>query len=475
MIKCLLILLSLLPVRSQEDLPRLQGRVDSLLQAGKSEIDIRFGPGTFFYEDGFLSLGDLEEKSISISGDGTCLVAAGEMDTYSLDRGYVDLETLEPRDVWEPVKKAGFWPLFSFRGKGIYCFPCKEPDVSPEIASEEGWTIILSQWYVGAEYPVVEIKNGWLYFRKDKEQKTRLLSELRFGRCLPRYMICRPGRTSGLYGCEASRFLSVRDCHFRDFSISGLTFLGNGAGGDLINFSGVSGERIAMDSCRFAGLHSRIIASENTSGLEVSGCEFYHNYRCCVWSGYNNKDITISSNRFIFNGLKLTNDPVVDCKGENFLVSGNYFQDFSYSAIGAGVWHAYPTTTESYGVLENNEICMSEEFRRQPSRMLIDSGAIYVWTNNGSLIIRDNYIHDIAGPHGNRGILCDDGSRNVKVYHNKVFRIEGTYCIDYRKPLKRIRAADGTVIRVHEGGEVHDNEVDGKCRIHKKVLCGSSL
>ena len=100
-------------------------------------------------------------------------------------------------------------------------------------------------------------------------------------------------------------------------------------------------------------------------------------------------------------------------------------------------------------------------------RVLIDSGAIYVWTLNKDLIIRNNFLHDISGPHGNRGILCDDGAMNVSVYGNLIIDIDrNSYRIDLRKNHSVERKSSCPVPRVNVGNRMWDNWVDGRVRFH---------
>lgn len=64
--------------------------------------------------------------------------------------------------------------------------------------------------------------------------------------------------------------------------------------------------------------------------------------------------------------------------------------------------------------------------------MLMDSGAIYTWTQNDQVIIRYNYIHDYTGASDNRGMFCDDGAANFKIIGNRILRIANSYCVDSR-------------------------------------------
>lgn len=161
----------------------------------------------------------------------------------------------------------------------------------------------------------------------------------------------------------------------------------------------------------------------------------------------------------------MTNMPLIRCSGEEFRIADNYFEDFSYSALGLGVHYTETDTYGTTGVVERNEICQSEAFRRHPMRSLIDAGAIYIATGNKRTVIRDNYIHDIDGPHGNRGIFADDGAMNVTIENNTVLRIRNGHCIDLRKCYRVKWLPNSKVSTPNTGNIVRDNVYDGKIRL----------
>jgi len=97
---------------------------------------------------------------------------------------------------------------------------------------------------------------------------------------------------------------------------------------------------------------------------------------------------------------------------------------------------------------------------------LIDGGAIYIWTQNKDVLIRNNYIHDLDGPHGNRGIFGDDGVINVELDGNRVFRVHGGYAIDIRRAARVGHKKGSAVKRTNIGIRVHDNLYTGRVRIH---------
>lgn len=453
-------------IRSQEEFDCLGERVLSQLQTEDS-VHVFLEPGLYYFGDRHLVLEGLScpRASITVSGAGAVLVGRGTPgQTPTFDQGFVNLEDLRAFDALGPVRKAGFWPvrvpfrkaLYVLRGKGL-------PNVSESEAA--GMKIVLSQWFVGAVYDVVRISRGCIFFRR-VPYRTRIWSELRFGRCLPRYMLFSPRKAASAYPCSASNFLSVKNSRIGSVVMEGIHFLGNGEGDRLLRFSGVDADSVVVRGCTFEGIRSRGLLVEGTDHFRLRDNVFEKGALNQVYVDKTSDDARIVRNRFIENGLLMTNDPIVDCKGSHFLIRDNYFEDFSYSAIGAGLHYTDTAGLVTSGVVEKNEICMSERYRQAPMRSLIDGGAIYIWTQNKDLVIRENCIHDIAGPHGNRGIFGDDGVVNLKVVDNTVLRVRGSYAIDVRRAHRVGRRKNSAIRRVNEGIVIRGNTYDGRVRLH---------
>ena len=461
-----LLLTVLLHVTAQRDFDRLDERIDSVLAVGERDVEVSFEPGTYFFRENHLSLSGIQapDAVLHLNGQGVVLVGAQDGRKPAFENGFVDLENLKAFDALAPVRKAGFWPVRVPFRKGLYILRTKEEPAVSE-ADAAGMKLILSQWFVGAVYDVVKISRGWIYFRR-VPSRTRIWSELRFGRCLPRYMLFSPKKAASAYPCSASNFLSLEDSHLGSLVLDGFHFLGNGAGNQLLRFSGVKADSVVVRGCTIEGIRSRGILVERTNGFRLRDNEFREGSLNQVFVDKTASDARIEGNRFFHNGLLMTNDPVVDCKGSGFLIGGNYFEDFSYSAIGAGLHYTDTAGLVTSGIVEENEICMSKPFRQAPMRSLIDGGAIYVWTQNKDLTIRGNYIHDIAGPHGNRGIFGDDGVVNLRILDNTVLRVRGSYAIDVRRVHRIGWRRNSAIRRVNVGIVIRNNTYDGRVRIH---------
>lgn len=456
---------TIISVTDQASFDHLQERLDSLLRTSVEEVTVSFSPGVFHYREGHLRLTGLDcpEVMLHLSGAGAVLVAGDDGGGYDLETGYVDMDSLEPVDVRNPVCKAGSWPLPVIGRKGVYKIRCREPDCPPEEA--EGMHIILSQWFKGAVYPVEKILHGWLYFRRDCTYGVGMWSELRFGRCLPRYILCGPPSREGLHACRHSNFLKVQDSAFRSLVLEGFHFLGNREGDSLILLERLKASSVTLSDCLFTGLHSDVIVLDGVDQVVVKDCLFRENYLGCIRVEASSREVDVDHNRFIDNGLRMSNTPLVQSMGVDCRIRNNYFEDFSYSAIGVGIHYTMDDIHGTSTLVENNEICMSPAFRSGVFRELVDAGAIYIWTQNQGTKVRGNYIHDLAGPHGNRGILADDGAIHVEISDNHILRIQDGNCIELRRCFRIQHRKTSKVRRANVGNRIHDNVVDGRIRV----------
>ena len=455
------------PVTSQAGMDSLQVRLDATLKDGADTVDVVFASGLFQFEEDHLAWSEASfpEVTFRILGNGTTLVPVpSSVPQPPSEACWLDLKDRKLVDTRNAVRRADFWPVpVPFRSR-LYALRCREEDKSE--AECEGMQIILSQWFIGAVYPVVKIKDGFLYFRKDRNYGTWILSELRYGRCLPRYILCKNEDRSDLHRCGASRFLRLERSRFRSVRMSGLSFLGNRLGAPLITLDRVQADSVVVDNCRFEGIRSDAFALDRTDRFRLRNSQFKQCYLSCVQVSKFSEDARIENNLFLDNGLAMSNAPVVRIEGSDFRVADNYFEDFSYAAIRTGTHFTDTDGLTSSGVIERNECCMTPSFRQPPMRALIDGGAIYISTQNRSLTVRDNYIHDISGPHGNRGIFGDDGVVNVTICDNRVFRVEGSYCIDVRGDLEVGRRSNSAISRVNTGNRFYGNHYDGRIRLY---------
>ncbi len=458
------------------------------VDAGEKDINVSFEPGTYYFPDNCISIISVDAPGVKISfdGNGASFIGEGklcppgsEAGEYSFSSGWTDLSTGMPTDMRGPVGLCRFYPIPTNFARTSFRIPTREKDLSEEEAKDV--YVIITQWYKGIVFKVDKIKRGWIYYHETEASPTKWYTELRFGRCLPRYQLLnRPDGSTcikgghlhsedSLYRSDASCFMRIRDSKLGSVSIRNCNFDGNRANEgseSMLFFFGTEADSIIVSHCRFRGIKGDALTLYDTDNFSFSGCEATLNYCRVFFADYKCSNIIVRDNDFRDNGLSFSNDPTVLCMAEDMLIEGNYFEDFTYSAISVGTHYTYDSGDMTSGYVRNNEICHSPSFRIHPMRSIIDGGAIYVYTQNKNLVVCDNYVHDIGGHHGNRGILCDDGVNNVCLMNNLILNIENGYPIDLRKYEKVKKMPGSYATKANHHNRVVSNIVDAKCRLY---------
>jgi hypothetical protein len=296
--------------------------------------------------------------------------------------------------------------------------------------------------------------------------------DMSFGRQRPRYRLVRVQESSG---SVSSAFFKVTDCDFRRISLSGLTFDTNADGRSeyakdcLIRFYMGRFEEAVVSGCTFRNIRTDVVRIAYSDRVKVEECRFEDCGRIGVLSYNHSAGTVVKDNTFERMGTYGEFNPCVRCYGTDYLIEGNRFTDFGCCAVGVGMHFSEEMEHPVSGVVAGNTITQTPAYRKAaPMNLLMDTGAIYVWTQNTSLEIRDNVISDIAGPYDNRGIFCDDGTVNTYIHDNTVVRIANSWCIDLRRALSVETRADSKIHRVNVGNRLEKNHVDGKIRFEQR-------
>ena len=272
------------------------------------------------------------------------------------------------------------------------------------------------------------------------------------------------GEKDTLHFCRNATCFSMSDSSLDSLIISGFQFVGNHAAAPLMDFSEISAGAVVIENCRFHGMKGEVLSFRNVDNIRVSDNSFLKCWRSCIRIiGPCSRPI-VQNNDIRETGIGYSNYAAINCEGKDFLISGNRIVDFCYIGIGVGNHYADPASQAASGLVCRNEVYQSEDFRRNRHMMLTDSGAIYVWTRNEGVSIAGNFVHDIGGPHGNRGIFGDDGVVNVSVVGNLVLNIENSRCIDIRRCLAVSRRPGSHVEVSNVGNRMEKNVVDGPVR-----------
>ena len=494
-------------VDGQDAFDRLSGELSRALKAGEEDVVVEFRKGTYFYRENHLTLKGFNcpKQRVTLQCNGSAFVAEGldyklastRLLTWSAPckgpfdykTGFVDLATLQSVDLRGPVRAALKRPEIVDKARGLCRIKVDEPNLPAPSAA--GVFIILSQCYRGIVYPVERIESGYLYFRSEKvttdsnaqtdpDADYKVLGEL------PHYILYNHPkggldlymtattligkRSRTIHQCDATNFLTLGNSLFGSFILQDARFVANSAlsGGSLLLIDGVSSTETAVKGCSFDGIRSDIIRVNRSTNFLFCDNTVTRSYRRGISLDFFTQGAEIRNNRFSDTGYMMDHDFCIEGQAGGMWIHHNVFENFSYGAIGVGSYYMQPIPASSSGVIEENELYCTPDFLARPARLLMDSGAIYTWTINKDITIRNNDIHDIGGYGWNRGIFCDDGTVHVKIVGNRIRNIRNSYCIDLRLCTEVEKHPLSRIARVNVGNEMRDNVVDGKVRFQNR-------
>lgn len=454
--------------------------VEKAVQAGKTSVVVEIAPGTYRFRDNHIDFRGKNWAGVDlvIRGSGALLVADGPdgpvlPGDFSPERCYLD-ERLQPVSLVSGMERARSQVRVIDADSGICELDTGDRKLT--VSNPEGIYLHLTEWYTSHVYPVERIRRGRVRFRVTELSRLGLSynvnADVYYGKQYPRYCFYNlpSSRPKSVHSCSASGFLFLSGCAFRSFTLEGLRFRGNSADKRLIHFYFCKEGTYKVTHCVFEHIMGPCVYLTATSGVTLSENEARECARGVFVADTHSRHARILSNTFVNNGTAIRNDFNILCWGEDFLVSGNRCCDYGYGAIGVGRHYMEPK--EDYrvtGTVEKNEIWLSQAgYDRAPMTGLMDSGAIYVYTQNDGVTIRENSIHDISGPCDNRGIFCDDGTVNVRILRNRILRVANSYCIDLRR-VARIETDPRSKVRKANIGNVMDgNVVDGGVRFERR-------
>ena len=457
-------------ISNQQGFDLLNQQLNRVLNTGVRQVTVKFKPGIYYYSENHLNLTKIYSSSTScnLDGDGAILVPRG--DSYSrgdLFKGLfnpnlsiIDIEDMKVIPYWEDIRYAESRVELIDDKINLWRLKCSSLE---DLSKDEciNTYVIVTCWFTSYTLKVDQIKDGYLYFISSKKSYRNnydcyfLDSDFgySYGQRYARFKLCNYSENASfsirkdnsislsktinsVHICNAGTFLTLRDCCFRSLSICGFTFLGATSYNNsyLLRCIKLRTRSLIVQDNYFKGLTSHVMGLEETDNLLFKNNIIEECYRGGVLVDNSCKGTQIVRNKFSYCGLDLKQDFPISVLGDNFWVTGNEILNYGYAAIRTGVWHGQTTINPPRGIIENNEIYFTPEYSSNIEKYgLMDGGAIYVSTQNESVIIRNNYIHDIAGIKDNRGIFCDDGARNISIYDNVILNIQNSYCIDSRR------------------------------------------
>lgn len=414
-------------VGNQQQFDAMNEEISKAIKAGKKNIQVKIGKGVYqFRQEHIRRKNEQTDVSISFIGDHAIITS---------DKNYTS--TGGKGNGWQEMRYADSIIQVVDEKKKLCMIPYANKLSETE---RKGMTKVqITQWFRANTYKIERIDKKGIYFIAQElawengygHKGYNVNFDYLYWGKTPRFRVYDVSKEPN---CTAARFLTMENCSYRCLTIKGIEFRSTDASNILLHLTNVEAKQIAISDCKFDYIRgSGVGFFKGTSNVVFDGNELSNTGGDELFFANNCLNTRVTNNTFRNCGQLLGGYFCVRCYESEYYIANNTFCDFSYGAIGVGVWHGFEKKYYSGGIIEHNDIYFSPEFFANAWKYtLMDSGAIYSWTVNDNVIIRYNYIHDYTGAGDNRGIFCDDGANNLKIYGNVVTNIPNSYCIDSR-------------------------------------------
>lgn len=458
-------------VSNQLEFDNLQKSIEVALKKGTSNINVFFEKGVYIYNDSHLNFKSLNfpNAEINISTKDAiiqCTCEESQLDddprtVYMDKRGnYLNLwsDVIQLSDTIKIVNRK--LNICGIRN-GFNLAPASKPIYK---------YIQVSCWFVSKICPIVSVTKDSIFFNAEdycryrNETSYNINMEYGYSKRLPRARVFgNKVNLDNVRKCKGANLLTINNCSFKKISFSGFQIVGSNYTAPLFRIQNSKSLAFEISNNRIKNVGNTVLYDTQSKNVH-----FINNY-VDSFNGYGIKSdngsqrLRVCNNIFENGSLMWNNDFVICARSEKFVISNNVIRNFKYGGIGVGCWHGYDVIEPCCGMVEDNELYFFGEFLLQSYKnSLMDSGAIYTWTQTDGITIRNNYIHDISGVKDNRGIFCDDGAKNVTITGNVIQRIQNSYCIDLRK----VTYVAEKVPDHNTGNTCTDNLVDGDIRFY---------
>lgn len=463
-------------VRSQADFEAAPAKVERALRDGATDIRVTFASGRYYFNENHFRFyrSDAPEATISFIGDDAQFVGNGRLcesgiqdaEDFGGETGVVERANV---DTWSRVYQTDRKVEILDKESGRCRLSC--PDLPMRMKLGRNVYLLLTEWYRSEVCPVDRIEGGYVYFTvKDVGYVN---NDYKYAKLYPRFKLAGTSLTpfafkKPVWLCLTNRMFAFRECKLGGVVMEGLHFLGNSNGGQaLMDFTDNNIGSVRIEGCHFEGLRSQLLQIAATDNVTFTD----NTVTRCYAQGVNSirsADTEVTDNHFNDVGKGMSNSFCISCSGRNYLVRDNVICDFGYGGISVGVWYKTFKDMESSGAVAGNELYYTKNyFAHYKEYTIMDSGAIYAYSQNDRAVICGNHIHDYTGMKDNRGIFLDDGACNVTVTGNVVRNVPNGWSIDSRR-VKGIEKEQGSyLLHPNTGNIIESNDVDGKIRVEK--------
>lgn len=462
-------------ISDQQQFDKLEASVKQLLRQGVTDIVVTLKPGIYQYGEKHLDLSDLNYPKINLTlaGNGALLIAKDLNKERDWQDGAFDLRQQTDIDRWSTLEfGARKVEVVDAKNKLCRIRTQKKQRVQKQKACQ-GEYLTLTMCYDSKTYPIVRRESRYIYFTasdleyKESRRDWNVNHDYTYGHVNPRYRIITPQAPNNTtHFCQASTFAYLWHSHFGSFTLRGISFGPNNGSAPLIATDMFDCQQLLIEKCSFSGVRGMVIKVWYTDNVKIEGNTFEGCYQNGIEAFNGCRNTQIIGNTFRNHGLGMQQNFAIVCRNENFVIRGNAFRNFTYGAIGIGVWYGNAVKYPITGKVEGNDIAFEPNwYADYQKHTLMDGGAIYTWTRCDRVSITGNTITRYRGMKDYRGIFCDDGARNLTIRDNRISNIgDGGYCID----LRWVDHVTKDVPDHNTGNTISGNHVDGPIRFETK-------
>ena len=460
-----------LNVSTQEQFDALDGNIKEALRRGSTDITVILNAGTYYFGQKHVNLSsaNYSKASITIQGNGATLVAKDLGKARDWQDGCFDPQTCASVERWSTLTQTSDTVQVVDQRSGLCRLRLPNARRGQQQTHCDGQYLNLTMSYDSKVYPIQRRDRQYVYFTvSDLHWSTgghywSVNHDVQYAGTKPRFRTLGPeAPASGVRFCQASTCFCLSHSALKAFTLRGVSFCCNNGTEPLLVADSFSSDQLLIEQCAFQGIRGLVIKLSYTPNALIQKCTFTGCYASGIESHSGCRRTRVLDCTFRNHGLGMQQNFGIICRGEDFEVSRNTFRNFTYSAIGVGVWYGNDTHGPCTGTVSSNDISFDQDYYDHClEHTLMDGGAIYTWTKCDDVTIRSNRINRYRGVKDYRGIFCDDGTRNVTLENNVVSNIGGgAYCID----LRWVDHVTQHVKDHNTGCRMSGNQVDGPVR-----------
>lgn len=458
-------------VKNQSEFNDLQNQVTRLIDRGYNNIRIILRPGEYYYQKKHITLQSVNKSKLMISIQGDATLTPIE-DKHSPVTPYNSLfaggDSFTP---WtETFSTNGKIAVVNSNNKEFRLCRSDTEDISV------GDFVLVTKWYTSGIYKIIRFDKSNIYFEapdtryREQYGDYDINYDYIYKKEYPRYILFLKSQIpKDFYCCGNTQFLYCNNCVIKSLTIEGVHFVG-GANEPLLQFEDVKAEKLYFSDCAFRDLMGDVIYGKNSNVFFVNNCLFQNCASDVIRTDNQTHNMTIISCKFESCGQHLSNPSCIVSSGINYTIANNVFVDFYGRALTLGAYFSTGMNTHSSGIVKENEFYYTDDFfNSAPHNLLMDNGAIYVNTINDELIIKNNFIHNIAGAGDNNGIFMDDGARNTTILGNIIINTPTGHAISSR----RVKSVEELAGQTNVGNVIKDNIIGGSIRFEGREECNN--